>query len=613
MTTKREWDVKITQNSVEHKLRLLVAEGKKAWQVAEAPPQPQIADAAASRAGFSPERDLPFIMEDWSWGVGLDRFGSSNERAQVFRYADGFGIDTTQSGSVLHGPLAESMGSTSSGQTPIQFMLFNDEVYILTTNKLYSITSGGTLTERVDYGSVVCKRMAEFAGVLYIATDESGAYRSWTGSVAASLSVTGGASFFLAVQGSSAPILIRVYPDATTTNVNKISTNPDPSDVAQWEVTGGDIGNGNTINSLFTISGFVFAATESTVYLLAADSAGATVPIELDKRMGTRKSTNAFSIFAESGSDAWLSDGDDIFRIVAEGFETYDIRADGPFRSFDGKPINAAISGTVKSMSQDIDAVYICVDRGSDIYIYKGVEQSRGTYAWTPLAKYTGTNAASGVFKTTAEADPFIYVGNTLEILRYKTRSWSTYTPTWELETSQFTATLETWDKIWFGIQAFLKLSGATAKVEVAYKLNNTAGYTDFDDSVASNNDMTADEFNELKLAAPINGKKIRLKFTGTNSTNTHFANLRSFNLSGILRPVRKAVFDFTVVADTVTEVTFLNLLRTDNTRLFTIKDRFDVDRSAFMLPGFPIEQELFDEARKEPVRTYRIVAQEVS
>ena len=194
----------------------------------------------------------------------------------------------------------------------------------------------------------------------------------------------------------------------------------------------------------------------------------------------------------------------------------------------------------------------------------------------------------SAVIKTTSDSDPFLYIGKNEALIKFQTENWTKFAATWELITPQFTATLETWDKMWMAIEAFLVLTG-TGKLEVAYRLNNTSAFTDFDDAVASNNDMTDDGFNELKLSTPINGKKIQLRLRGSNTVNTDKVDLRSFNLSGILRPVRKAVFDFTVVADTVTEVTFLNLLRTDNTRLFTIKDRFDVDREAFMLPGFPI------------------------
>lgn len=605
MVLQKDWDIKLTQGGTTHKFRLLQQRGQKAWTVSESPPNPRVEVEAASREGFRPDRELPFVMEDWVWGVGLERFGSQSiDRGHLFRYADGFNIDTSQSGIVKHGPLVESLGSVSSGQTILEFTLFQDKVYIRTKNKLYS-TDGATLTEEKDFSAAVTKSMAVFNDKLYIAVDTADTYWEWNGSAATSKTVTDGASLFLATQGASNPILIRVL------NNNFISTSIDPNDVTSWDAPGVKVGEGDTINSIFIVSGFPFVGTESTVYILATDSEGVSVPIELDKRLATRRSTTAFTIKAESGSDAWLSDGRDIMRVVAEGFELFDIRPDGPFRSFDARPVTADIKGSPKSMAMDLDSVYILADRSGDIYVYKGVELTRGQFAWTPWAKFTGTNAAAAVLKVTGDADPYLYAGDTLEVIRYKTENWTTFAATWELETPQFTATLETWDKMWTRVEAFIVLTG-TAKLEVAYRLNNTTSYTDLDDATAGNNDMTTNGFNQLKLAAPINGKKVQLKFTGSRSTNTHKVDLRSFDLEGILRPERKPIFDFTVRPDTATESTFLNALRTDVTQFITITDRFDVDRTAFILPGFPIEQEQTDEVLKEPVRTYRIVAQEV-
>ncbi len=476
MTTRREWDVKLTHNSIEHKLRLLNADNKKVWQVSEVPPQPQIGDAASSRAGFSPDRELPFAMEDWSWGVGLDRFGTNAvERGHIFRYADGFGIDTSEPGFVKHGPLLDtSYGAVEAGETILQFILFADKVYVRTTHNLYNIQSG-TLTLLKDFGAELLLDMEVFGDKLYIAVNTADTYYFWEdGGSETSKTVTGGASHFLATQGSQEAILIRVYSD------NKISSSIDPTDVTTWDITSKTIGNADTINTLFTISGFAFAGTESTIFLLAADSDGVTIAIELDKRLAARRSTNAFKIKAESGSDCWLSDGGNVIRVTATGFESYEVQPDGPFRSYDDRPFNSDIVGTITSMTQDIDAVFICVDRGSDIYIYKGVHLSRGTFAWTPFVKYAGSNAACGVFKTTGDSDPKLYVGNALEVESYVTENWTTDTATWELHTSKFTATLDTCDKLSFSISAFLELSGPVDQLDVSYHLANASPWNGF-------------------------------------------------------------------------------------------------------------------------------------
>ena len=603
----RDWDIKIKQGSTTHKFRLLQQRGQKAWQVSEVPPNPHIEVEAASRLGFRPDRELPFVQEDWVYGFGLERFGSQSvARGHLLRYADGFNIDTTQPDIVKHGPLEEAVGSAlATDDHPLDFVLFQDKVYFTATTKLYALESGVPV-EKHDFGAVIIKNMAVFANRIYFGAFPFSAYFEWDGTTMVTRTVTDGAALILATQGASAPILVRVI------NNNFISTSTDPSDVTTWDTPGVQVGEGDSITSMFVISGFLFCATESIIYIIATDSDGVSVPIELNRLLLTRRSSDTYRIKAESGSDVWLTDTRDIIRIVAEGFELFDIRFNGPFRSFDERPVTLDLKGKILTMTQDSDAIYILALRGSDTYIYKGVELVRGLYSWCPWAKFTETDVrGAAVIKTTGDNDPFLYVGKNEALIKFQTENWTKFAATWELITSQFTATLETWDKMWRSIEAFITLTG-TGKLEVAYRLNNDTAFTDFDDATAGNNDMTDDGFNELKLAAPINGKKVQLRLTGSNTVNTDKVDLRSFNLKGILRPDREPIFDFTVIADTATEITFLNGLRTDLTQFFTITDRFGTDRVAFVLPGFPIEQEQTDEVIKEPVRTYHIVAQEV-
>ncbi len=610
VTSKKNWDIKIDQGGTSHLFRLLQAENRKAWRVAEVPPNPQIETSAASRSGFNPNSELPFIMEDWYWGVGLERFGSQDDRGHLLRYAEGFGIDTTEPGIARHGPLIETQGSTGVGETILGFILFQNKVYLRSAQKLFAIESGAPV-EKVDFGGGATTSMAVFGDKLYISTQISGKYSQWDGSTHTELTVTDGSERFLSIQGANAPILVRVI------NNNFISTSSDPTDVSSWDTPGVKVGEGDAINNLFTVSGFLFAGTTSTLYLLATDADGVSTPIEIDKRLATRRSTNSWSVKAESGSDVWLSDQETIYRLVAQGFEEFDMQPAGPFRSFDVRPVTLPegfnLQG-ITAMAQDLDSVYVLVTANSELTIYKGQEIIRGIFNWCPWAQYTLTASPIGaeVIKLTTDADAYLYFADGVDVKRFRTKNWTTFAATWELITPQFTATLESWDKMWTRISSFITLTG-TAKLEIAYRLNNATAFTDFDDAVAGNNDMTVTGFNELKLAAPINGKKIQLRLRGSNSSSADKVDLRSFNLTGLLRPERKPVFDFTVIADKVIETTFLNALRTDVTQFITITDRFDVGRTAFILPGFPVEEELFDEARKEPVRTYRIVAQEVT
>jgi len=610
MSQFQDWDVKIDQGGTSHKFRLLQQEGRKAWQVAESPPNPRVEVEAASREGFRPDRELPFIMEDWYWGVGLERFGSqSTDRGHLLRYSEGFGIDTTEPGIARHGPLLEEQGATGAGEIITGFILFQNKVYLRSAQKLFAIESGAPV-EKIDFGGGVTTSMTVFGDKLYISTQISGKYSEWDGTTHTERSVTDGAERFIAIQGATAPILVRVIND------NFISTSIDPTDTTSWDSPGVKVGSGDAITNMWTVSGFLFVGTTSALYIIATDADGVSIPIELDKRLTTRRSTNSWSVKAESGSDVWLSDQETIYRLVARGFEEFDIQPGGPFRSFDTRPVTLPeginIQG-ITAMAQDLDTVYILVTVDSALTVYKGKEIIRGIFNWCPWAKYALVSSPIGaeIIKLTTDADSYLYFADGINVKRFRTANWTTFAATWEMITPQFTATLESWDKMWTRISAFITLTG-TAKLEIAYRLENDPAYTDFDDTVAGNNDMITSGFNELKLSAPINGKKIQLRLRGSNSSSADKVDLRSFNLTGILRPERKPIFDFTIIADTAAEITFINALRTDVTQFFTITDRFDVDRTAFMLPGFPIEEEQTDEARKEPVRTYRLVCQEV-
>ncbi|KKL96243.1 hypothetical protein LCGC14_1846460, partial [marine sediment metagenome] len=120
------------------------------------------------------------------------------------------------------------------------------------------------------------------------------------------------------------------------------------------------------------------------------------------------------------------------------------------------------------------------------------------------------------------------------------------------------------------------------------------------------------DGVNSIKLTTPIAGQRIQLEFIGTTAGGAGSSHLRSFNLEGRLIPDHRRTFDFRVVADTKTETDFIYSLRTDVDSYILITDRFGTQYKTFIIPGFPVEEELFDDLRQEPVRTYHLVAREV-
>ena len=97
----RDFDIKLNDGTNTRRFRLIQEGGAKLWSVTEQPPSPAI----EGRENVAPEELLLFEQRDWSWGIGLTRPTPQTQRPGHFlRYADGFNIDTTEPGSVKHGP-----------------------------------------------------------------------------------------------------------------------------------------------------------------------------------------------------------------------------------------------------------------------------------------------------------------------------------------------------------------------------------------------------------------------------------------------------------------------------------------------------------------------------
>jgi hypothetical protein len=598
MVLEGDFDVKLSISGTARKFRLLRQRGSKAWVVREIPPRPQVEQGVAAREGMPPERALPFIQEDFAWGVGLENFTQETSKpGHVLRYADGYGIDTSDVRISKHGPaLLADVGTLD--ETPLMTLLWRDEVWFLTPTYLYS-WDGATLTkEWTNPDGVVNQHMEVHSGRIYIAGG-SKYYHSADGS-SFTTNVTP-ADRFLSIGGNQ---LWRSYNDDFLTN----SSDPEVGSPT-W---GSAISCDDTISNLFSVSGIVGVTTTATLYLVDTDRN----LVELNKALRQRRSSTAFSLKAESGSDVWFSDGTDILRLVAQGFETFDIRPGGPFYGYDDRPVDSPPAGTatIKDITQDLTAMYVACTRSDDsdaFYIYKGVEIVRGLFAWSPLLRYVPSGAITfcEVLKMSGDAAPIVYFNDGTTVKRFSTQ-WTTYAATWELHTPYFTATLENWDKMAHNLRATIEWE-TNSKVAVHYQKDTDTSWTEWG-GTAPANEMATNGSNEIALTTPIDNKKIRLRFVGTTSNSANKVNLRSFHLESILRPDSKRTFEFSVVADNKGDTDFIYTLRTTLDAFMVITDRFGTDYNAFLLPGFPIELELVDEVLKEPVRVYQMQAQEV-
>lgn len=595
MVREGDYDVKLAISGSTRKLRLLQQRGQKSWQVKEIPPQPNVETGLSAREGFPPYRALPFLQEDFSWGAGLQYLTPETANpGHVFRYSDGFGIDTTDVRIAKHGPALLSAVGTLA-ETPIQSILFLDQVWFLTATYLYS-WDGTTLTQEwTNPTGATNKHMEVHAGRIFVAADAE--YFHSTDGISFTTQATA-ADRFLSIGGNQ---LWRAYDDDQLTN------SVDPEAVTPtWDSA---IAFDDDITNLFSMSGIVGVATQATLYLIDADRN----PIELNKALRQRRSSAAYSIKAESGSDVWFSDGGEILRLVAQGFESFDIRPGGPFYGYNDRPVDFPAPGveTIKAITQDLDAVYVACTRSDDssaLYIYKGVEITRGIFAWSPLLKRTPSSTSNicEVMKMSGDAAPIVYFNDGASVRRFSTQ-WTTYATSWELITPYFTGTLENWDKMAHNLRATLELETNT-DVTVYYRKDTASSWTLF----GSTGVLNTNGFNEISVTTPLNNKKIQLRFVGATTNSANKVNLRSFHLESILRPDLKRVFEFAVIADSKGDTDFMYTLRTTTSAFMTITDRFGTAYTAFLLPGYPIELEMIDEVAKAPVRVYQLQCQEI-
>lgn len=603
------FDIKLTLGATSTQFRLLQQNGRKLWTVMETPAIPRIGADSLVQEGLSPISDMNYHQSDWVWGVGMTYLGPSPDRpGHLHRYASGENIDTTEPGIVKHGP--DAIGGvklTTLDNPAFKMLMFSDSVWFLTSSSLYE-WNGTTVNQRWNPGGgEVLLDMEVWGTNLVLATDfGSGRYYVTDGSTfpPTAKTLTGATNIFklLTLQGNINSIMHFAHDN------NDITPSSDPITPATpgTKIT---VGGGEDITNMFTISGLLFVATESTIFTVDIDDR----IIELDKTLRTQRSTSAFSVSSDSGTEAWLTSGLDInaTRIVGVALDSFDIRTDGPAFSTDQLPMgDDFMTGDIEGIAHGGDALYISkeIPGGSDNIIFKGREIVRGQLVWTPFIRYAGPTEAIGVFRMSGDPRPNIYIGSGNDIFAYETKEFGLFADDWQMITPFLNGRVPHIDKFVHSLNAILD-KDANAKIVVSYRTKPGDSFTLF----GSTGELNTDGHNEIVLSTPIVSKQIQLKFAGTTSSGTHKVDLRSYTLEGFLRPELKRVFQFTIIADTKTEIDFIYSLRTDITKFITIRDRFGTDHTAFLLPGFPIEHEVVDESRRKPVRVYQIVAEAVN
>lgn len=586
---RTDWDIKLFNANLspnERRVKLVTTSDaagnlRKLWKVNEAPPSNINAD---------------FAMSDWSWGAGLERLSASpSGPGDVFRYADGYGIDTTDPRFVRQGPGATTIGAVTG--TPVRILLGPDNrVWIITNSHFYAwngttlenfygdagsthgASSITTFTDAVIYGN----SLVVSYGTGYKHTDGSAAPTDETPDV----------DYIVTINET----LWASY----STNLVRAITDPLGTPAEGTDIT---VGSGEAITNLFKLSGLLCVATESSIFVVNTDNTVTELNDELRERAGAQ----AFSVKAGKGTDIWLADTTpELIRIAAVGFDEFDVTFPGPFsRGQEERPFTQIdVAGNITGLAKDLDFVYAAADRNGDLYVYKGAEPVRGRYVWSPfIRRTTASNNVIGVAKMTGDSHPILYLDDGGTIFAYDTRDWTVYNTDAQLLTPYFGGNDETLVKTWTRLKALYEGDGiADATIQAEQRSGTISTFTV----------IGAPQGNGSHSLNPgiISNPRVQLRFTWASTDNTKHLDIRSFTLEGLVRPELRRIWDFTVYVDNKAESDWYYDMREQGAAFTLITDRFGTQRSMYVLPGYPEEQIIFDEILKAPVMAYRIVAQ---
>jgi len=573
----KDYDVKIVLSGQTEKYRLAQQDSRKLWSVA----------APAT------ELEVKYELNDASLGVGLLRAQKGSAGTQL-RIADGYGVDLSTEGLVKHGPGGTTVGSYTG--TALKVDTFQANTYLLSTTNIYyyaggALSGGGTVTGAKNSTCVFNKE-------LYVAAGASGGGdgRMWkmttwgSGVVEINDTTTNNINLVASLTVNNTE---RFY--VADANVISYSADPDADNFAQAVQLPEDV------NQMWVMAGYLFAQTNSAMYIVHNDSDGNPASIEINSKMRLRANALSGTIMDTEGQSTWSSDGKSLWLLRVLGFNEFDIVKAGPFESTPGVPFGADIRGDILDVSIDLDAVYVTVKRGNDTYCYKGTEPQRGTFTWSPLIKWPMTTMeVSGV--SAYDGESYLYVGNSGSLARFKLHDWTVFNTDWQIDTMFLNNGEPTVPKIHHRLSTRVDRTGGNlqpyARVGEADSFTTLGGAQSIDTGVGMSN---------------LTGPEIQVRIAISGNSSSQYFNLRGLQIEGVRRPEVRRQYDFTVYADNKGEADFLRSLSANSGNIPNItRDDLDTTVEVQVYPGWPREVELFDDALRKPARAFEVRALEI-
>ena len=632
-------DITLTIDGVTMPLNLAIQKGKKLWSVGELSRDLQ---AQATELGYGSlpiDQELIFSQTDWQ-----DGFGQSNFKDKT-RYADGKNIDTTLEGMFLLGGLPVATGIVNTGNALgsvagdyiVKLCEFGSALYCAAGEYVYKWTSGspdgwslvGTMAAHVT-------DLCVFNGYLYIGQGEDVKYYYTANGTTYTQSTRddGYAKFFVVAPSDLATTEVLWK----TWSVNSIwYTSDGRNGEAAWTFVA-YLGNASSatsvINSLISFNNMILVGRWNGLYYV--DSTRQVW--NLMSQFQAEWSTHHFTEHTKFNNNLYVNIGR--YRIM-EITPSFTFQYIGPVENIEELqelPSGASgkIFGYCYGLTSGVGYLYALVYSYSltppstytyEYIIYKGKPVGQGAnrkWQWSPYAEIPNNGATTNAIGPLAYFDNIGYAQRAIWCVTSDNkashiiisdsphRDWQCTFNTGDgyLITGWYDAGFPTWTKLLQAITMECRGSmDANVNVTPYYEIDESGSWV----QIGSAAYIAAAAATKKYLTANISYKKIRFKIALNTNDSTKTPIVKLFATHGQVRPPFTKLYDFWVDVSrgeglNKTIRSFLLGGRT-STSLITLVDRFDTSNYIVFLPGYPKEEEIINEARRESTPAIHVMA----
>ena len=600
-------DIKLTIGGVEKDLTLIIQNKSKLWKVSEVPRT--LARGAVTEvtyASLSADRELIFEQNDWSGGFGQGNYFDSD------RYSDGQGIDTTQEGYLMLGPLLNSVG-IGAGDTALDgniggFEFFKDNLYCYTIQSIYKWDkiNGYWGAAAATFIGKTISDLHTFAGYMFVALGSGTNYRYTADGADFTNEIVEYANYFITAPSTDGQTSI-LWKAKTPNEVSYHDTGL----TATWSTVDYIGDTSADITGLMIIADNLLVGKEDNLYHLDSDERAH--PLMNELRLA--QSSNNFKYHTMWQGSLYFSMGSRVGEITSRNT----IDRVGPLADI----TELTKKGSCVGLASDRDWIYCIMDEGAnDVVIYKGRERTkrgRLVWEWCPWV-YSGNHACASIFVCQLSGENarlwFGYGTKTAYAILSDNPLGDTgysFGTTGYLYTGWYDANFRTWTKLIQSITMENRGSmDANVKVTPYYEIDEGSPV-----QIGSAAYIAAAAPTKKYLTANVSYNKIRFKLMLASNAVAKTPIVKSFTASGQLRPEYTKLYDFTViVGDTrsMTSKTIRDFLvgGRSSTSLVTLEDRLGTSHYVVFLPGYPEEVEILDEVTKQYTMAMHIMAIEV-